>query len=205
MTTEDLKFRTPCTILVSGPSQSGKTSFTLRLVQNVNQMFTTTPQEIIWCYGEYQNAFEKLPGNVKLVQGLPNIEELRSDRDKPRLLVVDDLMIEGNAGNAITELACRGSHHLNITLLFLVQNVFYKGQRDCRLNSQYLVLFKSPADQLQITNLAKQMYEKKSGILQEAFRDATLKRHGYLLIGLFIYLFYKRLTELSLFRFTSVV
>ncbi len=179
-----LKFKSPCSILISGPSQSGKTYFAIRLIENASKMFSTPPEEIYWCYAEFQPAYQKLPENVKMINGLPNIEDLRSDPTKPKLVIVDDFMAEANKRDEITTLTTRGCHHLNVSLVFLVQNTFYKGQRTARLNMTYLVLFKSPADQSQIETLARQMYSRKGAILVEAFKDATRGSHGYLLVDL---------------------
>jgi hypothetical protein len=52
------------------------------------------------------------------------------------------------------------------------------------LNSHYLVLFKNPRDALQVATLGRQMYPNNSKFLVEAFKDATDKPHGYLLLDL---------------------
>ncbi len=131
-----------------------------------------------------QPAYYKLPPEVKLINGLPPMDELRQDPTKTKLVIIDDLMMEGNKGEEITALTTRGCHHLNTSLVFLVQNTFYKGQRTARLNMTYLVMFKSPSDQSQIETLARQMYTRKGSILLDAFRDATKGSHGYLMIDL---------------------
>lgn len=79
-----------------------------------------------------------------------------------------------------------GSHHNNISVIYLVQNLFHKSkeQRTISLNAHYIILFKNPRDMNQITHLAKQMYPGKNKFLQESFRDATSKPFGYLVIDL---------------------
>ncbi len=52
------------------------------------------------------------------------------------------------------------------------------------LNTHYIVLFKNPRDVGQVATLARQMYPGKSKFVVEAFRDATDKPYGYLLIDL---------------------
>ncbi len=184
MNSESMKFQTPCSMLVSGPSQSGKTWFAIRLIENATEMFTTPPLDIYWCYAEFQPAYQRLPTHVKMINGLPSMDELRKDPTRPKLVIIDDLMMEGNKSDEITTLTTKGCHHLNTSLVFLVQNTFYKGQRTARLNMTYLVMFKSPADQSQIETLARQMYTRRGSVLLEAFKDATKAKHGYLLIDL---------------------
>ena len=52
------------------------------------------------------------------------------------------------------------------------------------LNAHYMVLFKNPRDAVQVATLARQMYPGRSKFLAEAFKDATDKAYGYLLIDL---------------------
>ena len=88
--------------------------------------------------------------------------------------------------DTLTKYFTQGSHHRNMSIIYLVQNVFDKAKcmRTISLNSQYLVVFKNPRDVQQITSLASQMYGTNSQVLKAAFRDATAKPHGYLLIDL---------------------
>ena len=83
----------------------------------------------------------------------------------------------------IIVLFTREMHHKNITVFFLVQNLFKQGKamRDVTLNCQMLILFKSPRDYEQIRVLGRQL-----GIpgLVDAYRNAIKARYGYLVINL---------------------
>ena len=63
----------------------------------------------------------------------------------------------------LTMLFTKGSHHLNLSVIFITQNLFYKGSqiRDVSLNSQYLILFKNRRDLSQIMHLGRQLYPRK--------------------------------------------
>ena len=78
------------------------------------------------------------------------------------------------------------SHHRNVSVLYLTQNLFPKNKhaRTISLNSHYLVLFKNPRDAGQFAILARQMYPGGSKFAVEAFKDATEKPYGYLLVDL---------------------
>jgi hypothetical protein len=88
-----MKMQHPFTALISGPTGSGKTQFTLKLIKQSDKLVTPPPQEIVWCYGVYQDAFTELT-NVRFIEGLPDINEF--DGSKRILLVIDDLMHEAN-------------------------------------------------------------------------------------------------------------
>ena len=80
----------------------------------------------------------------------------------------------------------RGSHHRNLSVIYIVQNLFHqgKGSRSISLNSHYLVLFKNPRDKLQILTLAKQMYPGQTDFFLNQYEEAVKRPFGYLLIDL---------------------
>ena len=73
------------------------------------------------------------------------------------------------------------SHHGNITVVYIVENVFDKGKvhRIISLNSHYMVLFKNPRDEGQMRSLAQQVFPTKFKFFIDSFREATKKDHGY--------------------------
>jgi hypothetical protein len=52
------------------------------------------------------------------------------------------------------------------------------------LNSQYLVLFKNPRDQQQVSVLARQMYPRRFQYFMDEYQAATERPYGYLFIDL---------------------
>lgn len=177
----DPRWKHPFTCLVSGPTSCGKTYFVKRFVENVDQLVTEVPEEIVWCYGEWQPGYLGIT-NVQFQEGIPNLDQWANDRR--RLLIIDDLMSETD--KRITNLFTKGSHHKNISVIYIVQNLFGKNKehRTISLNSHYLVVFKNPRDASQITHLGKQMYPGNLKYAQECFKDATSVPHGYLLFDL---------------------
>lgn len=177
----DPRWKHPFTALIAGPTGSGKTVFVTKFLEHLPAMVDPIPQEIVFCFGIYQSSYDAMKG-VHFHEGLPDIEQWEGD--KRRLVVLDDLMAETD--DRVTKLFTKGSHHRNLSVMYIVQNLFGKNkeQRTISLNSHYMVLFKNPRDGSQITNLAKQMYPGRIGYLQDAFKDATSQPHGYLLIDL---------------------
>jgi len=62
------------------------------------------------------------------------------------LVVIDDLMNETN--RSVTDPFTKGSHHINISVIYIVQNLINKGKehRTISLDSHYIVVFESPRD-----------------------------------------------------------
>jgi hypothetical protein len=176
-----LKLKHPFTCIVAGPSGSGKTVFTTRLIENAKILIEPAPERILWCYGVYQTFFNDVK-NVEFHEGLPNLEVF--DGRQRTLLILDDLMHETD--DRVSQIFTRVSHHKNVSVLYLTQNLFYgsKQNRTMSLNSHYLVLFKNARDATQISHLAGQMYPGKSKFMIESYRDATSNPFSYLLVDL---------------------
>ena len=106
-------------------------------------------------------------------------------RDR-NLVVIDDLMHELSNDQRMTNLFTKGSHHRNLSVIFILQNMFHRGKelRDMSLNSHYLVVFKSRRDGSQVNHLARQMFPGHVKYMQEAFEDATKRPYGYLFCDL---------------------
>lgn len=174
-------FRHPFTCIVCGPSGSGKTMFTTRLVLHAKEMITPPPETVTWCYGEWQEAYTTLQG-VEFIEGLPDVDAF--DSSKRRLLIIDDMMSEKD--ERISKIFTKKSHHRNLSVVYIVQNLFSKSKenRTININSQYMVLFKNPRDASTVTHLARQMYPGNVQYMQEAFSDSTSKPYGYLLVDL---------------------
>ena len=140
-------------------------------------------QKTIWAYGEWQPAYENMTG-VHFVKGLNEDVVKRENLNGHSCLVIDDLSDEIDA-KLLGALFTKISHHRNLSIIFLLNNIFYKGVSTMRLvslNTHYLVLFKTPRDQDSINTIARQMFGKDYKIMAEAYRDATKEKYGYLIV-----------------------
>jgi len=148
------KLHHPFTAVVAGPTGCGKSAWVLRLIDNAREIIYTPPSSIHYCYGEYQPIFNKYP-QVQLHEGLPELGSETLDSREPTLMIVDDLMSETK--QLVADIFTKLSHHRNISILYLSQNVFDKNEyvRTITLNAHYLVLFKNSRDAGQF---ARQMY-----------------------------------------------
>ena len=166
----DPKWKHPFTAIVAGPTGCGKTVFTLKFIDNAIEMIYPPPERVVWAYGLYQDQFDEY-ANIQFHEGLPKPDMF--DGKQTTLLIIDDLMSETD--DTATEIFTRISHHKSVSVLYLTQDLFFKGKpnRTISLNTHYMVLFKNPRDATQDAVLDKQMYPNKSKILVEAFRDAT--------------------------------
>lgn len=188
--TKMIQFYWPFTLICSGASCSGKTFFTIELINNLNSIVSVNVAKIIWCYAEscsltsIQNRIVKEQmQKIQFVKGIPN--EFENEENEPILVVLDDLMMEANSAR-ICELFTKGSHHRNMSVILITQNLFHQGKycRDISLNTKYFVIFKNVRDQSQFMHLCKQCYTENSKDLLKIYKEITNKPHSYILLDL---------------------
>ena len=183
-----IPFQHPASIIIAGPSRSGKTAFLRRLLEE--KTIYPFPSRIVIVYGEWQGEYDRLQESVKDIEfskGPMSIELYESFNPKQtNMLVLDDQMTEAGKTVQLEKYFVQGSHHRNLSVVFIVQNIFEKGKamRTTNLNANYLVLYKTPRDRGQIAILGRQMYPTKWKSFLAAFERATQNPYTYLVIDL---------------------
>jgi GTPase SAR1 family protein len=175
------QFTHPFTLILSGPSGSGKSTFLVKMLKNLKHLVNPSIKRVTWCYSEH-NSIPKLT-NVDFYKGIPDTFE--NPENEEILLILDDLMMDAY-NNKICELFTKGSHHRNLSVILVTQNIFHQGARtrDISLNTKYFIVFKNPRDKMQFQNLARQIYPENFKELQRIYKETTEEPHGYLLIDL---------------------
>ena len=182
MSLNDFKFCHPFTMIVCGMTQSGKTEFTSNLIRNWKILLNMKKEKlsVLWCYKQKHPSIVSSNFDIIFYKNIPEINDL--ERFKPDLIILDDLMTDVTAN--ISELFTVDSHALNISVIFIVQNLFNKNKfmRTISLNTHYFVLMRGLRNESQIENLARQIFNKKSKKILDIFREVTKKPYSYLII-----------------------
>src|SRR5436190_15921849 len=179
----NLKWKHPFSAIVAGPSGSGKSHFVTRFIINSQYMCDTEFENIYWHHGSgVQPALSD--ARIQFKTGLPDMNDFDASAAGPNLIIIDDMMRETDAN--VVDLFTKGSHHRNLSVFFITQNLFHqgRGQRDISLNAHYIICFKNPRDRAQIRHLARQVFPDETRFIEEAYADATRTPHGYLLLDL---------------------
>ena len=177
----------PFGLLVSGGTKSGKTTFVKQLLTNHKIMIEPSPENIIYFYAEYQDTFGEIQALVPEVQFIHGLSDDILDSINPNtrnLFIIDDMMGEKDA--IIAKLFTKKSHHGNLSVIYIVQNLFHqsKDHRTISLNASYLCLTKNVRDASQVTHLAKQLYPSNTKFFQQAYHLATKEPYSYLFVDL---------------------
>jgi len=70
------------------------------------------------------NALVKTRKNIiEFHEGLPRPEDYSNDPRSPKLMIIDDLMRESSLCDAIVGLFTQGSHHKNLSVILISQNI----------------------------------------------------------------------------------
>ena len=116
---QSFKFKHPFCMLVAGPSHSGKTSWTVKLLAERRECFQPPVDTILYCYSQWQKNYDdlkRLVPSTQFHQGQPSMEILESLQNG--ILVLDDLMEESVNDSKIMNMFIVGSHHRNISVFF---------------------------------------------------------------------------------------
>ena len=187
----DPRFQLPFTAIICGVSGSGKSYFVKSLLQNMDHVFSRRPDNILWSYTSYQPLYDELRRsnvNIRFIEGIPDsfTDPDLFPSNQHNLLVLDDSMDVGSSHVELMKAFTQYRHHRNMTVLYLLQNLFNPGKfsRTISLNTNYMVLFKNPRDKAQIRILAQQMFPGRKDFFLQAYENATIEPHGYLLVDL---------------------
>ena len=185
----DNRIQTPCTISVVGSTSSGKTTFISKLLWK-DDLFTNKISKILYCYSCFQPLFEEMSKNhenIEFHQGLPSEDKIKDfTNEEHNLIVLDDLMVKVSSSQLMLDLFCQYSHHLNVSVIFVSQNVFHAGKcsRSLTLNSHYFILFRNRRDINQISILGRQLFPGKQKEFLNAYKDAIKEPFGYLFVDI---------------------
>ena len=176
-------FKVPCSILISGPSQSGKSHLVYRILRNLEKVFDKDISEIKYCFSRNQPLFQEMQQNcpkpITLINGLPQTLKMAEHG----LLIIDDLM--GESYDQIADIFTKDVHHKKFSCIFIVQSLFNKNpfHRIISLNAHFLILLKNPRDKSQIMHFARQFWPENPKYVIDAYHKATNVNYGYLVIN----------------------
>ena len=192
MDTSLIPFQPCSSYIISGGTGSGKTRLTYRFLQNLTGMIQDKPvHKVMYCYGVFQPLFDvmtKTIPNFKLHQGLPSTDDIQdfTKDGQHNLIILDDLMHQVAQCSDMVLLFTQGCHHRNLSVIFIVQNIFQSGKyaRDIALNTNYIIIFRNMRDASQINHLARQLFPGKSHVFMDIYKDCTRLPYSYLVVDL---------------------
>lgn len=201
-TIDSFFFRHPFTLMIAGPTSSGKSTILQKIIDFQEGGIRPCPEQILYCYSIWQPLYDDIRKkwgaraplfsnlssySKQLIfhEGIPQLDDF--DSNKRMLLILDDLMDQCGKEKSILDIFTKFSHHKNISVIYVAQNIFCNGKnsRTISLNCQYMILTNNPRDRLQVKVLGKQMFPNDSEYFTESYNDAvSSKKFGYLVLDM---------------------
>jgi len=169
--------------MIAGPSECGKTVFTTKLLLDNPELFGDPAKTVYYCYGSLQDGFDTL--KVKFHEGIPDNQLFPKWFPQGGLLVLDDLMDKGSNDKNMLDLFTKHSHHQNVTVIYLCQDLFPVGKfsKTISRNAHYIATFKNPRDQEGLQHLLQQSFPTKFREVLETFQNVANDRpFAYILL-----------------------
>jgi len=190
--TFDISIKPETNMLICGSTGSGKTTFVKNLLTIKDKIYSKPPIKTFLFYRMEQPIYHEMEMSG-LIDQLINANENFPTADTIKvmvepfkedgcILIFDDIMSKLN--DDFIELFCNLTHHQNLHVILLVQNVFCDNKvfRTLSLNSHYMVLTKNERDKNQISNLGRQISPNNVAYVTQSFLKATEHPYGYLFI-----------------------
>ena len=179
---EWVQYRTPFTMLICGASQTGKTRFVFEMIRNRNEIFTECPEKIYYIYSQNQQIFDDYKHCVHFTQDLSILDELPENENV--LVIIDDMQDEIRDSKKVQHLFTKGSHHLKINFILILQNLFAQGNIyvNLRYNSNYYIITEHCSNYSSLECFIRRFIGKNIAYFEKSYKDMIKQDWGTLLI-----------------------
>ena len=189
-------FQTPARIIISGASESGKSTLVLNLIIDRANMFSSQFREIYYCIPAmlfknketFINKLKEACHDIIICEGLPDFRELAEETSQ-RLVILDDLSEELGAHVDFKKVINQISHHAKLSIIVINQN-FFESKGTCTMvarNMTALILFDHPVDKYHMRNLSLKFFGGKANFVQKCFdhmkQNLPARAHKYICLS----------------------
>ena len=102
--------------------------FFMKMLNNISATFSQNIKKIYYFYNNWQKKFEEeITTDIEYRQRLPTEEDFKSyPNDEQCIVVIDDMPISALNNIFIANLFSRDSHHRNLSVILILQNLFHQ-------------------------------------------------------------------------------
>lgn len=188
----DIRWESHGNTILSGPSESGKTSLLDKILRNKNKLFKEgANKRFILYYLSEQPIYEKWAKDGLITyksKGTPSIEDfletIKFYAPSGAIIFFDDLAGEIKTNlRFYREVWLVHSHHLKLCSFLILHNIFTPGLRELSLNSHKFILMHNPRDSLSISTLSKQSFPGKKNFLPSIYKKLAERPYSYLCLN----------------------
>lgn len=172
------QFRHPSNIIIGGSTQSGKTYFLMKILKEQERYWDVEKIDTLHVfYREMQDSYLEMKklmkergGKFEMTEAanFPTADEVTKGKDKTKVnvVVIDDMLAKiGDKRNsdAFTDTFIRVSHHQNISIIVILQDVYHQNLKTGRRNSQYFVFLRSTLLMNSVCNILNECLKVRGG------------------------------------------
>ena len=189
----DIRFKTSFNLICVAPTRGGKTTWVKNLLTLGDQIFTEKPKKVFLFYKMMQDIYTEMQTGdlvhelVDVSKEMPTLDDIETMVGPYRdnggsMIIFDDCISEIHRD--FEQLFCNLGHHMNCSIIFLTQNLFYQDKifRTMSLNTHYMVLMRNERDKQQTSILGKQYSPGNSNFIPQILQEATKKPYDYLIL-----------------------
>lgn len=182
---QEIRWKHPKTIIVSGASNTGKSTIIFELIRNRDELLISKNRLPVRYHLPAQHRIavddDIIQDNlVKFFEGLPDFTAIH----EPCIVVLDDMASQIN--ESVLEAYTMHSHHRQISVILVTHNLFHAENkniyRTISLNTNLFFLTKNVRSPQQIRTLAQQIDSGKTKNIVQAYKDAISRPFGYFVI-----------------------
>ena len=184
----DFRLENDSSMIISGPSKCGKTTFVIDLLHHKDRLFRHPIRCVYWFHGAAQGAVHRMLCDrmgVVMKEGVPTEDDFEPIQQYD-LVILDDLQDEMKTNRHITSLFLKQSHHRQFFVILLQQNIYGDSEQRFRnANVHYWVAFNNPRNQRQVGEFLSRMYPSGGQrAIQSIFKHVleTEGNYGYLFV-----------------------
>jgi hypothetical protein len=176
----------PFFLILTGKSQSGKTTFLLNLLKNSKSIINHRIERIIYLYSSDQPGFhDKDVKNLGIIftRDLDDFEKYLVPNS---ILIFDDLFLtlkEKKYNDILVDMAIRRSHHERISCIFLTQVFFDDKYNIIKENATYHAIFKPNQNRAKTLRLLSQIYPGMREFFVSVLNRVANVKYSYLFIS----------------------
>jgi hypothetical protein len=176
-----MKFKAPFTLIIVGPSSSGKSQWLKKFLHFSHVLIDPPPRHVLYAYGEINPiVLEHREKGISIFNGVPDQTTIKN-LPRPSLLILDDLMFDME-DKYLNQLFTRGSHNWNCSIVLVCQTLYGRNLRTPRTNTHYMVIMKNNNLKQNISTIGHQMFPNQYNYFMDAYNDACSKPYGYIVI-----------------------
>ena len=178
--------------LVVGPSNAGKSTLILQILQNSDRFFSRKFDHVIYFvpHGsmtsdreKYVDKLRECVPHLEVVEGLPDSKRIML-LDGHKLLYIDDLFYSACNSYDFMNLAVMASHHGNASLFLTSQNLYFPSRFRMTIQRQFnhWIIFSMISDRGMLANLSKQLLDKRDFLpkCMDWFKGQDMFKASYL-------------------------